>query len=275
MTDWRNLDPATREAEMNPRAALGDAVADAYFASYAERSAAARARMHGTFDIRFGTGPKCTFDLFRPKTAGPHPAFVFIHGGYWRALDKVDHHFVVEPAVAAGFAALVVNYDLCPEVTLDDIVEEMRAFMRFLAQHAQDLQLRSDGLALAGHSAGAHLAAMLLHDPGSDAAPPVTWAALASGIYEPAAVLELSVNADVRLTAEMAERNDVLHRLPTCRPAIEVTVGADETPAWIGQSEALTRVLSAAGHNVAYEAVPRANHLSLLYRPILPPLVHW
>ncbi|MFP4126765.1 MAG: alpha/beta hydrolase, partial [Alphaproteobacteria bacterium] len=157
-TDWRELAPAAREAQLNPRLAVGDAVAQSYLAGYAQRSQAARLRLAGERDRRYGPQPKATYDLFRPATPPPHPAFVFIHGGYWRALDKDEHSFVVEPAVAAGFAGVVVNYDLCPAVTLDHIVAEMRAFMAHLAAAAGELGLRTDGVALAGHSAGAHLA---------------------------------------------------------------------------------------------------------------------
>ena len=273
MVDWRSLDPASLEAQLNPRAAVGNDAVEAYLEGYARRSAEARARMAATFDIRFGPGPKATLDLFRPEGQGPFPAFAFIHGGYWRALDKAEHHFVVEPAVRAGFAALVVNYDLCPAVTLDDIVAQMRAFMGFVGREGQALGLDgAGGLALAGHSAGAHLAAMLLHDGGGAAVPPVRWAHLASGIYEPEAARHISVNEDVRLTAEVAERNDALRRLPSGHPQIEITVGADEPPAWIGQSEAMASALRAAGHGIAYEAVAGADHFSLLDRPIVPPL---
>lgn len=271
MIDWRTLQPDALEAQFNPRVAVGNSRAEAYLEDFAARSRDARKRLGGTFDIRFGEGSKCTFDLFRPAGPAPHPALVFIHGGYWRALDKHDHHFVAEAPVRAGFAVLVVNYDLCPEVTLDDIVAEMRTFMAFLGREASALGLGTDAIALAGHSAGAHLAAMLLHDAGAPEALPVAWAGLSSGIYEPEAVLAISVNADVRLTADMAERNDALRRPPQGRPRIEVTVGALEPAAWIGQSEAYALEARRAGHVVDYAAVPQTDHFTILHRPIVPP----
>jgi arylformamidase len=271
-TDWRDLAPAAREAQLNPRLAVGDAVAQSYLAGYAQRSQAARLKLAGERDLRYGPRPKATYDLFRPATPPPHPAFVFLHGGYWRALDKDEHSFVVEPAVAAGFAGLVVNYDLCPQVTLDDIVAEIRAFMAHLADHARELGLRTDGIALAGHSAGAQLAAMLLFDPGPEGRLPIYWAELASGIYEPEAALELAVNEEIRLTPEVARRNNALV-CPPARPLpLRVTAGAAEPPAWRAQSDAYAALARGAGCEVERTDVVGADHFSLLDTAIVPPL---
>lgn len=271
-TDWRDLAPAAREAQLNPRLAVGDAVAQSYLTGYAQRAQAARLRLAGERDRRYGPQPKATYDLFRPATPPPHPAFVFIHGGYWRALDKDEHSFVVEPAVAAGFAGVVVNYDLCPAVTLDDIVAEMRAFMAHLADAAPALGLRTDGIALAGHSAGAHLAAMLLFDPGPQGRLPIYWAELASGIYEPEAALELGVNEEIRLTPEVARRNNALACPPSRPLPLRVTAGAAEPPAWRAQSDAYAALARAAGSEVERTDIAGADHFSLLDTAIVPPL---
>ena len=270
-TDWRALAPAAREAQLNPRLAVGDAVAQSYLAGYAQRSRAARLRLAGERDRRYGPQPKATFDLFRPASPPPHPAFVFLHGGYWRALDKDEHSFVVEPAVAAGFAGLVVNYDLCPAVTLDDIVAQMRGFMDHLAAEAGALGLRSDGIAVAGHSAGAHLAAMLLFDPGPRGRLPIYWAELASGIYEPEAALELTLNDEIRLTPEVARRNDALAHPPAHPLALRVTAGAAEPPAWRAQSDAYAALARSHGCTVERQDVAGADHFSLLHTAIVPP----
>ncbi|MFW5679945.1 MAG: alpha/beta hydrolase, partial [Pseudomonadota bacterium] len=139
--DWHTLDVAERERQFNPRVAVGNDRVEAYLAGYAARSAAMRRHWNGRFDVRYGTGEKATLDVFLPRTEAPAPPFVFVHGGYWRALDKHEHHFVVEPALEAGFAAVLPNYDLCPNVTLDAIVAQMRACMAFLAAQGSGLGL--------------------------------------------------------------------------------------------------------------------------------------
>ncbi|TVQ30324.1 MAG: alpha/beta hydrolase [Geminicoccaceae bacterium] len=264
-TRWQDLAVAERERQFNPRVAVGHDRVEAYLAEYAERSAAMRPNWPATFDIRYGEGPKATFDIFLPAAGTPAVPFVFIHGGYWRALDKHEHHFVVEPALQAGFAAVVVNYDLCPANTLDGIVAQMRACMAFLAGEGAGLGLAVDAVHLAGHSAGAHLAAMLLHDAGADLA--IASAVLASGIYEPAVILELTINADVRLMPDMAARNDALRLPPRPGPVIDVTVGAEEPSGWIAQSRAYAERYAEG----RFEAVAGADHFSLLFQPLLPP----
>ena len=111
------------ERGYNNRAAVPDHAR--WFARWAERSAAALASERVTRDLRYGPGPKQTFDLFLPlgKARG---TFMFVHGGYWRAIDKADHAFVAPPLTARGIAVAVVNHDLCPQVTIAAIVERLR-----------------------------------------------------------------------------------------------------------------------------------------------------
>ena len=101
------------EREYNLRAAFPDH--PQWFAKYAADSAAARARLRSRLDLRYGPGPKQTLDLFPADTSGPRGGtLLFIHGGYWRALDKSDHSFVAPPLVEQGINVVVINYDLCP-----------------------------------------------------------------------------------------------------------------------------------------------------------------
>ncbi|MEO1089074.1 MAG: alpha/beta hydrolase [Pseudomonadota bacterium] len=273
-TSWRDLAPEALEAHLNPRAAVGNDRAERYLQGFADRADSTRHRLAGTFDVRYGTSPKSTFDVFRPEGRGPFPAFVFVHGGYWRALDKREHAFVVEPAVARGFAGIVMNYDLCPEVTLDHIVEQTKTCIRFLAAERTALGFTDDGLAMAGHSAGAHLIALMLHHDWRTegfADDPIRWAGLWSGIYEPEAVRHISVNDDVRLVSDMAERNDAMTRLPCAKPIVDVTVGALEPTAWIDQSQRYAAACRAAGLDATLTIIDDADHFSLLEHPILPP----
>ena len=60
-----------------------------------------------------------------PQNEKNPPLLVYIHGGYWRAIDKNDHSFVTLPYLKQGVAVANLNYDLCPSVTLDEIVNEI------------------------------------------------------------------------------------------------------------------------------------------------------
>ena len=112
------LDPAWLDTQYNNRARVPDHAA--VLASWAEASALARARSPAQLDLPYGDGAGETLDVF-PATAprpGAAPVLVFIHGGYWRSLDKADHSFVAPSFNAAGAMVVVPNYALCPACLL-------------------------------------------------------------------------------------------------------------------------------------------------------------
>ncbi len=115
--------PESVERGYNNRAAVPDH--PQWFERWARASATARERFAPKLDLRYGPNPKETLDLFVP--AGPaRGTLLFVHGGYWRALDKSDHSFVAAPFVERGIAVAVQNYDLCPDVSIATIVDECR-----------------------------------------------------------------------------------------------------------------------------------------------------
>jgi arylformamidase len=159
-----NPTAAWYDSMYNNRALVPDHAA--HFANWAQASAEARASLKCTLDIAYGDGPNETLDIFPAKQANA-PVVVFIHGGYWRSLDKADHSFVAPPLHAMGTCVVVVNYALCPgtpeaPVTIPDIAQQMVKALawtwRNIAKHGGNPQ----DVVVAGHSAGGHLAAMLL-----------------------------------------------------------------------------------------------------------------
>src|SRR5664279_769367 len=148
---------AFAEREYNLRAAFPDHAE--WFARWAADSARARASLRVERDVRYGAGPKQTVDLFPAEK--PRGALLFIHGGYWRALDKDDHSFIAPPFVAEGVGVAVVNYDLCPAVRIADIVEECREAVAWLTREGESHGVPARRLIVAGHSAGGHLTAMM------------------------------------------------------------------------------------------------------------------
>ena len=217
---WREQPAPLLEQHFNPRVAVPhfQEVLD----RYAARSVAARQRLPGVYDLRYGPRPQQTFDLHRaaPPPTGAPPLVLFLHGGYWRALDKRDHSFVALLFVEAGVTLANVNYALCPAVTLDEIVGDIREAVRYFAHHAADYGADAQRLFLVGHSAGAHLVARMLAQDWVAAGLPadtITGAVALSGIYEPEVVRHLTVNAEIGLTAAIAARHDCL-RTPRSAP---------------------------------------------------------
>ena len=138
----------------------------AHFAQWAKTSADARAALKCTLDIAYGNGPNETLDIF-PASSPNAPVVVFIHGGYWRSLDKSDHSFVAPALHDMGACVVVVNYALCPgtpdaPVTIPDIAQQMVKALAWTWRHIAQYGGNPQNVTVAGHSAGGHLAAMLL-----------------------------------------------------------------------------------------------------------------
>lgn len=162
MTFTPDHDPQWLDQMYNNRARVPEH--GRHFERWARDSAAFRARQPAGVDLAYGTGEGETLDVFRPAQAGvgPAPVLVFIHGGYWRALDKSDHSFVAEAFTRAGACVVVPNYALCPTVTIPHITLQMAHALAWVWRHIGDWGGDRRRITVAGHSAGGQLAAMML-----------------------------------------------------------------------------------------------------------------
>ena len=201
-------DAAWHDSMYNNRALVPDFAE--HFEHWKTASEQARQTLKPRLDLRYGEGPNETLDIF-PAKRKDAPVVVFIHGGYWRSLDKSDHSFVAPALRDMGACVVVVNYALCPgteaqPVTVPDIALQMAQacawVWRHIAQHGGD---RSN-ITVIGHSAGGHLAAMLLacdwKKLGRDLPAGLVRKALSiSGLFDLAPVRKtLFVQGDLRLT---------------------------------------------------------------------------
>ena len=231
--------PEFVERGYNNRAAVPEH--PAWLARCATMSEAARAALAPTLDVRYGPNPNETLDLFLPAGT-PRGTFAFIHGGYWRALDKRDFSFVATPLVAQGIAVAVINYDLCPGVTVATIVDECRHAVRWLARDGAAHGLGHGRLVAGGHSAGGHLVAILYATDWSAhgvAANPLAGGVTLSGVHDLAPLLLSTMNADLRLDAAEADRMSPVRVAPTTTAPLVMAVGGDETSEFIRQTKVL------------------------------------
>ncbi len=233
------------------------------FTRWREQSAAARAALKGELNLAYGAHAKQTIDLF-PAKANRGLA-VFIHGGYWRALDKDDFSFLAAPLVAEGYSVALVNYRLCPEVGIGDIVEDCRQAIAWLVGKAGKFGIGSDRMLLLGHSAGAHLVAMMYATDWSkyEVMPYSFRGGMAlSGVYDLGPLLETAPNADLKLDAATAKLLSPIHLKATLTVPLDVVVGADETSEFIRQSQLLPRWWQRVSKGV--ETVAGANHFTIV-----------
>lgn len=158
MTDLP-LTPDELDRQYNARAAVPEHAA--ILAGWAARSVQARQERHCETDYYYGASPAETLDFFPARQPGA-PLLVFIHGGWWRALDKRDFSFLAPPFVDAGAAVALINYALAPQARLENIVRQCLAACAWCWRNARSLGAHPDRVYVAGHSAGGHLAAMML-----------------------------------------------------------------------------------------------------------------
>jgi arylformamidase len=152
-----SIDPL--DLEYNPRIGVADVAG--IFARWQNDSREARERLTCKLDLRYGAAPAETLDFF-PAPGPNRPVLIFVHGGYWRALDKRDFSSIAPAYVAAGFSVAVPNYGLAPATALTEIVAQVRRACVWLYRNASDLGVDPLHIVCSGHSAGGHLTAMML-----------------------------------------------------------------------------------------------------------------
>jgi len=203
---------------------------DAYLQQWVERSAAARQQHSGHLDLAYGAGDKETLDLF-PSQAGKK-LLVFLHGGFWRGSDKSYYTWMVPPLVKAGVSVALLNYALCPAVTISTIVEQCRRGIAWLFHHAKDYDVSAGQIIVTGHSAGGHLAAMMFATNWSNYQVPdsaIVGGIALSGLFDLEPLVHTSINNDLRLDAESAKALSPVRLQPQTKRPLIAAVGALES----------------------------------------------
>jgi arylformamidase len=255
---WHDLDVEDIERHFNPRVAVSDAAKR--ISAWTARSRALVDRIEIMPDLRYGAGAKMTFDL---HIAGADlPTVIFVHGGYWRALDKADQVFVAEGWRGCGLNVANLNYDLCPTVSLMALNDEIAAAIRHITGQAVNLGLGNGSFFLAGHSCGAHAAALAAAThPLVDR---LTGIVVLSGIYDTRALVHTTINHDLRLDEADAASLNALAMPPRVGLRILCMVGGDEPAAWIGESVAYCAHARSAGTDCRLEILAGKDHFSML-----------
>lgn len=216
-----------------------------HLARWAQDSQSARERLPRQLDLPYGNKPGETLDIFpasqaRRGRAGA-PVLVFIHGGYWRALDKADHSFIAPALTQAGACVVVPNYTLCPAATIPQIALQMVEALAWTWRHIAEYGGDPQRITVAGHSAGGHLAALLLtcgwKDYAPDLPPDLIRNALSiSGLYDLEPIRRTPFLSDLRLTPEQVQQaSPALLPRPSLGTLYSV-VGADESAEFLRQN---------------------------------------
>ncbi len=238
-------------------------------------NAAARAVLTSDLDVSYGAHPLRKLDIYPAPNRGRSlgPVLLFFHGGYWRAQDKENFVFIAGRLVPAGITTVIANYELCPASTLDGVAESAIAAVEWTHRHISEYGGDPSRVSIAGHSAGAHLCAEAMA---------IDWRArgverdfiagalMISGIFDPTPAIRTTVNEELRLTAETAERHNVEKQPPLVHCPSWLFVGGLEPWHWINQSFQYSSFLRRHGHDPEVHVLPGYNHFDIIQQYLLP-----
>ena len=232
------LDTQWLDAQYNNRARVPDHAA--IFERWREASRVTREQSRCELDVSYGDGVDERLDLFFTPVPNA-PVLIFIHGGYWRAFDKSDQSFIAPSFTADGAVVLVPNYSLCPAVTIEQIALQMTRVVAWAWHHAAEFGGDPSRIALVGHSAGAHLAAMLLCCRWKEVDAelpflPVHGALGISGVYDLEPIRLTPFLSDLALTPASVKRLSPVF-FPRPKRPLHAVVGGDESDEFLRQTQ--------------------------------------
>jgi arylformamidase len=213
--------------------------------------------------LTYGSTPRQIIDLFLAERHENAPLAIFIHGGWWRSLEPSLFSQMARGPNERGISVAVVGYDLCPVVTIGDIVEQMRRMCAFLWHRF------GRRMTIYGHSAGGHLAAALLATDWRTLYPKapadlVPAAYSISGVFDLTPLLATSVNADLRLDPAQARKLSPLFWPVAAGRIFDAVVGGLESGEFKRQSRTIAETWQQTGAQTRYEEVAGTNHFTVI-----------
>jgi arylformamidase len=262
-------EPNELEAQYDNRARVPDHAQ--VFGRWERASLAAREGSVCHLGLAYGSGAGETLDVFPAAGPGgtPAPVLVFIHGGYWRSLDKAQHSFVAPSFVADGAMVVVPNYALCPAVSIEHIALQLTQALAWAFRHAAQFGGDPARIAVVGHSAGGHLAAMMLSCRWKDVAADlpanlVAGALSISGVFDLEPIRQTpSLQADLQLTPASVRRLSPAFFPRPKGGRLYAAVGADESAEFMRQNHLIRDVWGPTAVPVC-EVVPGKNHFTVM-----------
>ena len=265
MIIYKSYDQQALDSQYNNRSRVANA---AELLEQSERdSEALRQRVQFQADVPYGTHPREILDIFPASRPGA-PVHAFIHGGYWRSFEKRFCHFIADGFINHNITYVAVNYPLVPQVTMDELVASCRQAIAWLYPNIARYNGDPHQIYISGHSAGGHLAAMLMATDWPTLAPDlptnlIKGGCALSGLFNLTPIRLSDINRDLHLDEAMAQRNSPQFLVPTSPSPLIVAVGGAESDEYLAQSQDLVEAWSPQ-MPITHLVVPEANHFSIL-----------
>ena len=236
-------------------------------------------------DVAYGGDPRQRMDVYRPRqlaksmeqiNQAPLPCLIFIHGGFWQEGSKAGSGFTVEKLADRGWAQMSMGYRLAPQVGLEDIVQDIASGLKKTIELADQFGIDRNRLVIAGHSAGAQLAAAILCGLGE--VDPATIDAihgliLVSGVYDLNPIAASYVNDLVGMDATDIANFSPLFYQPLKNIPVHMLIGEDEPAAFTQQSQALYQAWEPLIEQIDLDTLAGCDHFDILDEIINSPLL--
>lgn len=254
MKVYRDYTQAELDAQYEQRTLVPDVAS--YIKGWAARTAAAKADLRFHADTRYGDHADEALDLYRPENDAA-PVLIFLHGGAWRLLSKDESGYLAPLFAKADVMTVAVNFSNAPAASLDTMAAQIRRAVAFLRGHVAEFGGDPERIYLAGHSSGAHLAAMAALEE------PVAGVILVSGVYDLEPVRLSARNEYLHLDDAAAARNSPLHALRPGLPPAIVAWGGGELDEFQRASRDCATAWEAQGAPVEQVFIPENNHFDM------------
>ena len=223
---------------------------------------------NAVYDIAYGGSIGERMDIFGTNTSDA-PVHVYIHGGYWQRTDKTDYSYLAEKLVADGAVVVVPNYNLCPAVGIEDIVEEMRRLLTWVFRNIAQYGGDPEQIHISGHSAGGHLTAMMAltdwNSLNSDLPPNLVKSGVSiSGVFELEPLIHTPINEPLHLDRQSAKALSPLFMTADHVPPLSFAVGGEESSEFKRQSEAMLSHWQSLGGETNNFLCPNRNHFTVI-----------
>jgi arylformamidase len=256
--------PIDYEAEYNNRARVPEhtEIFDRWQRAAAEYRAKANAEEGCALGMSYGPSPRQTLDLFFPEVSGTTPLAMFVHGGYWRSLEPAMFSHMARGLNAHGIAVAVAGYDLSPQVSIAEIIAQIRQACLYLWRRF------GQRIMVYGHSAGGHLAACMIASDWKTLAPDapidlVPNGYALSGVFDLEPLTHVTMNRELKLDAAEARRVSPLYWPVSPGRLIDVAAGGLESSEFLRQSQTLADTWRARGATTRYETIAGTNHFTI------------